>query len=525
MVGGEARCEQTRPGEERSFEEVLSSFVVFGMSINADENFPQLKKNIIAPFDRRYRRWQIFLVLLVAYSAWASPFMLAFEKVATTNAIIIIDLVVDGFFTIDIVFTFFVAYLDESTYLLVDEHKKIASRYLMTPGFALDVASTLPFQLMYIISGKNINRTVFGMLSLLRLWRLRRVSEMFARLEKDIRFSYFWTRSVKLIVVMLFVLHSTACLHYWMAYHDQLSKKTWLGDLVPNFKEQSIWLGYIYAIYFSISTLTTVGYGDLHAENTSEKIFGIFIMLFNIGFTSYIIGNITNLIVHEATRTSVMRDNSNEVSRYARKNRLPTILRAQMMQHVQLKLKTVELQQEEMLANLPKAIRLNITRHLFQQTVESAYLFKGVSEKFKTHLVDEMQAEYFPSKVNIIQQMEIPADFYIVVTGELEVLTNEDGIEKLWSNLHPADMAGEIGVIFNIPQPFTVRSKSICQVVRIGNSHFSQTVELHIEEGKMILSNFLQFLAGLNEEILKKVHFAKELKHKLDDRKHLGECQ
>lgn len=71
--------------------------------------------------------WQTFLVVLVVYSAWASPFELAFGKVAT-GSLEPVDLVVDVFFIVDIILTFFVAYLDKSTYLLVDDHKKIALR-------------------------------------------------------------------------------------------------------------------------------------------------------------------------------------------------------------------------------------------------------------------------------------------------------------------------------------------------------------------------------------------------------------
>ena len=63
----------------------------------------------------------------MAYSAWSSPFELAFKKVAT-GPLMVMDLVVDLFFLTDIILTFFVAYLDKSTYLLVDDHKKIAIR-------------------------------------------------------------------------------------------------------------------------------------------------------------------------------------------------------------------------------------------------------------------------------------------------------------------------------------------------------------------------------------------------------------
>lgn len=64
---------------------------------------------------------------LVVYSAWASPFELAFKRVAI-RSLLPVDLVIDAFFAIDIILTYFVAYLDNSTYLLVDDHKKIAIR-------------------------------------------------------------------------------------------------------------------------------------------------------------------------------------------------------------------------------------------------------------------------------------------------------------------------------------------------------------------------------------------------------------
>lgn len=64
------------------------------------------------------------------YSAWASPFELAFKEVPT-GSLMAVDLTVDAFFAIDIILTFFVAYLDKSTYLLVDDHKQIAARYMI----------------------------------------------------------------------------------------------------------------------------------------------------------------------------------------------------------------------------------------------------------------------------------------------------------------------------------------------------------------------------------------------------------
>ncbi|OAY26718.1 potassium channel KAT3 isoform X2 [Manihot esculenta] len=492
----------------------VSSSLLPAFGTVVDEGYLHLRKYVIAPYDRRYRWWQTFLVALVIYSAWASPFELAFKK-AATDAFMPVDLVVDAFFAMDILLTFFVAYLDKSTYLLVDDHKKIALRYVTSLWFPMDVASTLPFQFLYrIFTGKMSHGEIFGFLNLLRLWRLRRVSELFKRLEKDTRFGYFWTRLFKLISVTLFAVHSAGCFYFWLAAHHKTPENTWIGVEVSDFKHRSIWLCYTYSIYWSIVTLTTVGYGDLHAVNTGEKIFNMLYMLFNIGLTAYIIGNMTNLIVHSAVRTFAMRDAINEILRFGSKNRLPEGLKGQMLAHMQLKFKTAELQQEEVLQDLPKAIRSSIAQHLFHSTVGNTYLVKGVSEDLISQLVSEMKAEYYPPKVEIILQNEIPTDFYILVSGEVDVLTYKNGTEQSLSKLGAADMAGEIGVIFNIPQPFTVRTKRLSQVIRMSHHHFKQMVQPQSEDGKIIISNFIQYLKGLKQEMQEEIPFLMEL---LDD--------
>lgn len=61
---------------------------------------------------------------------------------------------------------------------------------------------------------------------------------------------------------------------------------------------------YITSVYWSMVTISTLGYGDLHPVNTKEMIFLIFYMLVNVALTSYLIGNMTNLVVHFTSRTS-----------------------------------------------------------------------------------------------------------------------------------------------------------------------------------------------------------------------------
>lgn len=71
------------------------------------------------------------MVLLVAYSAWVYPFEEAFLNSSSYKPLYLADNVVDLFFAIDIILTFFVAYIDPRSQLLVHDSKMIAIRLVL----------------------------------------------------------------------------------------------------------------------------------------------------------------------------------------------------------------------------------------------------------------------------------------------------------------------------------------------------------------------------------------------------------
>lgn len=93
----------------------------------------------------------------------------------------IADNVVNAFFAMDIIISFFVAYLDRVTFLLVDDPRKIAWKYACS-WFVFDVISTIPSELAWKISPSPLRS--YGLFNMLRLWRLRRFSAFFSRCEE-----------------------------------------------------------------------------------------------------------------------------------------------------------------------------------------------------------------------------------------------------------------------------------------------------------------------------------------------------
>ncbi|KZV21391.1 K+ channel family protein, partial [Dorcoceras hygrometricum] len=458
-----------------------------------------LRKYIVSPFAPCYRAWEMFLILLVIYSAWISPFDFAFLSYKR-DAHLVFDNIVNGFFAVDIVLTFFVAYLDSQSYLLVDDPHKIAARYLST-WFVFDVCSTVPFQYLSALFTDHNGGLGYKLLSMLRLWRLRRVSSMFARLEKDIRFNYFWTRCTKLISVTLFAVHCAGCFNYVIAhrYHDP--SRTWIGAVFPNFKQMSHWDRYVISLYWSIVTLTTTGYGDLHAENTEEMLFSIFFMFFNLGLTAYLIGNMTNLVVHWTSRTRNFRDTVRAASEFTKRNQLPSQIQDQILSHICLKFKTEGLKQQETLNGLPNAIRASVARYLFHPVVQNVYIFHGVSQDFLFQLVPEMEAEYFPPKEDVILQNESPTDAYIMVSGAVDLISKINGQDQIVGKASTGEIFGEIGILCNMPQPFGVRTSEVSQILRLNRTTFINILRANPVDESIVMNNLFRLKAWRSFDI------------------------
>ncbi|KAE8690627.1 Potassium channel AKT2/3 [Hibiscus syriacus] len=398
---------------------------------------------IISPMDSRYRCWETFMVMLVYHLAFVYPFEIAFLTPVPPVALYVADTVANSFFAVDIVLTFLVAYIDSTTQLLVLDREKIAKRYLST-WFIMDLASTIPFEaLIRLLFTKSKLGLSYSCLELLRFWRLRRVKEFFTRLEKDIRFSYFIVRCAKLLSV-------------------SARGRTWIGTVNPHFRETSLWFRYISALYWSITTMTTI------------------------------IGNMTNLVVEGTRRTMEFRDSIESAPNFVSRNRLPSRLREQILAYMCLRFQAESLNQQHLIEQFPKSIYTSICQHLFLPTVEKVYLFTGVSRETLLHLASKMKAEYVPQREDMMMPNDAPDDVYIIVSGEVKIIECEmEKGEVIVGILCSGDMFGETGALCSRPHRYTFRTKTLCQILKLKTADLIQAMEAKHKDNVAILKNFL----------------------------------
>ncbi|KAL5721936.1 hypothetical protein ACHQM5_005518 [Ranunculus cassubicifolius] len=450
--------------------------------------------SVINPDNRFYHIWTQFILIWALYSSFFTPIEFGFYR-GLPKDLIFLDIAGQIAFLIDIVINFFLAYRDSQTYLMVHKRTPIALRYLKST-FVLELLACFPWDTIYKACGR---REEVRYLLWIRLFRVWKVKAFFKRMEKDIRINYLFTRILNLIAVELYCTHTAACIFYYLATTLPASHEgyTWIGSLkmgdysYSNFREIDLAKRYLTSLYFAIVTMATVGYGDIHAVNIREMIFVMIYVSFDMILGAYLIGNMTALIV-KGSKTERFRDKMTDLIKYMNRNKLSKDIRDQIKGHVRLQYES-SYTEASVLQDIPVSIRAKISQTLYRSYIEKVPLFKGCSEELINQIVIRLHEEFFLPGEVILEQGSVVDQVYFVCHGTLEAIgLGEDALEDSVSILPPNSSFGELSILCNIPQPYTVRVCELCRLLRLDKQSFTSILDVFFYDGRKILSNLLE---------------------------------
>jgi hypothetical protein len=122
---------------------------------------------------------------------------------------------------------------------------------------------------------------------------------------------------------------------------------------------------YIAAIYWSMTTTTTVGYGDILPVTDTERLFVTFVMLVVIGFFGYVVGEMTTVFVDAASNGEMLQQRLKEVRSWAQSRRLSDALLKRLKVYVTAEFEQVgEFNETELLKTMYPSLRIDLMHHI-----------------------------------------------------------------------------------------------------------------------------------------------------------------
>ena len=87
---------------------------------------------------------------------------------------------------------------------------------------------------------------------------------------------------------------------------------------------------YLTSVYFTVTTITTVGYGDHSGNTIAEKIFCVFIMIIGVMSFSFFSGSLASIIQFYDCQNAKYREQLSLLNKLFKEYRLPVELYANL---------------------------------------------------------------------------------------------------------------------------------------------------------------------------------------------------
>ena len=150
--------------------------------------------------------------------------------------------------------------------------------------------------------------------------------------------SKYFYRALKLFMIAVFLTYFCACFWYGTV---SLFDKYYTEDFISYYfsDDDSLQSRLVSCCYYILTTLTTVGYGDLLPKNNFEKCLAILIMLGGIAFFSYIMGNFNDVVINYEKSMGIVNKSSDlqnwltSLSKFTGNKPLPRILMNSIERH------------------------------------------------------------------------------------------------------------------------------------------------------------------------------------------------
>lgn len=418
---------------------------------------------IIPVNSRAKNAFDWFIIILVLYNASFIPFTACF--LFDSEEQVIVDYVVDACFFVDIILNFKTAYIDRNNNYVSDP-ARIARNYLRT-WFVIDVLASFPFELFALAAGRKIDLSILALLKLPRLLRLGRLMKKLDALTSANAF-----RIVNLLIAFTLCAHWVACL--WFLLGSQEGTPNWIDEY--GLEGVDVETQYVNSLYWAVTTMTTVGFGDITPVSPDERVFASWVFLFGAVIYASIFGNVALLIQSFSLSTLRYRERLLLLQDFFQANSLPASLKQQVFLYMEYMWKLHRgFNVHNAVAELPPDLQTEILMEMHGGLLRRVPIFKSCSESFLRSIVMKLQPQVSLPGDYIIHEGDFGDEMYFVRNGRVEVCSKDGKI--VYTTLHEGSFLGEMSLLLNDRRTASVRAITHCNLYLLTRTDFEDVLK------------------------------------------------
>ncbi|KAM6913176.1 voltage-gated delayed rectifier potassium channel KCNH5 [Xenentodon cancila] len=409
---------------------------------------PKTPPHIILHYCTFKTTWDWVILILTFYTAIMVPYNVSFKTKQNNIVWLVLDSVVDVIFLVDIVLNFHTTFVGPGGEVISDP-KLIRMNYLKT-WFVIDLLSCLPYDI--INAFENVDEGISSLFSSLKVVRLLRLGRVARKLDHYLEYG----AAVLVLLVCVFglVAHWLACIWYSIGDYEVIDEATntikmdsWLYQLAIsigspyryNASGTGQWEGgpgkdslYITSLYFTMTSLTTIGFGNIAPTTDGEKIFSVAMMMVGSLLYATIFGNVTTIFQQMYANTNRYHEMLNNVRDFLKLYQVPKGLSERVMDYiVSTWSMTKGIDTEKVLSICPKDMRADICVHLNRKVFNEHPAFRLASDGCLRSLAVEFQTIHCAPGDLIFHAGESVDTLCFVVSGSLEVIQDDEVIAIL----------------------------------------------------------------------------------------------
>lgn len=341
------------------------------------------------------------------------------------NRTIISDVIVEAMFIIDIGLNFRTTFVNKKGEV-VAHPKSVALNYLRG-WFIVDLLAALPFDLLNACGLYSRDNQMY--LHLLKLTRLLRLARL---LQKMDRYSQYSVVVLTLLMLMFtLVSHWLACIWFVIAVQEMESfpnnNISWLSQLSMKLQYDvlrplDMATTYITALYFTTSSLTSVGFGNVAANTNAEKVFSILTMLIGALMHAVVFGNVTAIIQRMYARRSLYQTKLRDLKDFFRLHQLPKQLRQRMMDFFQTTWSLNNgIDPSDVLREFPDELLGDVSMHLHKEIL-TLPIFEPAPQGCLKLLSRHVRSNFCAPGEYLVHKGDALSYIHLVCNGSMEVL-------------------------------------------------------------------------------------------------------